>query len=59
VCEPEIGHRSASICHLGVIAIRLGRELRWNPEAEQFVDDAEADTWLKREMRAPWSYDVV
>ena len=57
ICEAEIGHRSASLCHLGVIALRLGRNLKWNPQAEQFVDDAEATHWLSREMRKPWSYD--
>ncbi len=59
ICEAEIGHRSATLCHLGVIALRLGRNLKWNPQAEQFVDDAEATLWLSREMRKPWSYDQV
>ena len=59
ICEPEIGHRSASICHLGVIAIRLGRELEWNPQQEQFVGDAEANSFVSREMRKPWSYASV
>lgn len=59
ICEPEIGHRSASICHLGVIAIRLGRELQWDPEKEQFVGDAEANSFVSREMRKPWSYTSV
>lgn len=59
ICEAEIGHRSASICHLGVIALRLGRKLKWDARAERFVADKEADQWLAREMRKPWSYDVV
>jgi hypothetical protein len=50
-------HRSVSVCHLGNIAMRLGRSLRWDPETEQFVDDAEANGWLKREQRA--GYEVV
>ena len=45
-------HRSVSVCHIGNIAMRLGRSLRWDPTAEEFVDDAEANTWLKREQRA-------
>jgi predicted dehydrogenase len=53
VCDAEIGHRSASVCHLGVIAIRLGRELKWDPATESFAD-GEANQWLAREMRAPW-----
>lgn len=59
VCDPEIGHRSVSICHLGVIALRTGRKLTWNPEQEQFVGDADANGYLAREMRKPWSYDSV
>ena len=34
----EIGHRSASICHLGNIAIKLQAKLKWDPKAERFVD---------------------
>ena len=32
-------HRSVSVCHIGNIAMRLGRSLRWDPSAEEFVDD--------------------
>jgi predicted dehydrogenase len=59
ICEAEIGHRSVSVCHLGVIALRLGRKLKWNPIREQFIDDAEANSWLAREMRKPWTYDAA
>ena len=59
ICEAEIGHRSASVCHLGVIALRLGRKLNWNPQAERFVGDDEANRWLTRELRKPWSYESV
>jgi hypothetical protein len=52
-----VGHRSASVCHLGVIAIRMKRELNWDPAKEQFVDDADASKWLAREPRKPWSYE--
>lgn len=45
-------HRSVSTCHLGNISMRLGRPLKWNPDNEEFVDDAEANSWLKREQRA-------
>jgi myo-inositol 2-dehydrogenase / D-chiro-inositol 1-dehydrogenase len=47
-------HRSVSVCHLGNIAMRLGRKLRWEPGAEQFVGDAEANAWLRRTQRAPY-----
>jgi predicted dehydrogenase len=50
----ENAHRSVSIAHLGNIAMRLGRKVRWNPDAERFVNDPEADGMLNRAMRAPW-----
>jgi predicted dehydrogenase len=59
ICDAEIGHRSASVCHLGVISIRLGRRLNWNPEKEAFVNDQQAESYVAREMRKPWSYDTV
>ncbi len=57
ICEPEIGHRSASICHLGTIAIRTGRDLKWDPVKEEFIGDAEANSFLSREMRKPWTLE--
>ena len=59
ICEVNIGHRSASVCHLGVISMRLGRALQWNPKTQQFVGDRDANQWWAREMRAPWGYDSV
>jgi predicted dehydrogenase len=59
ICDAETGHRSASVCHLGVLAIRLGRKLTWDPEKERFVNDKEADGYLTREMRKPWTYEMV
>ncbi|MDO8587713.1 MAG: Gfo/Idh/MocA family oxidoreductase [Armatimonadota bacterium] len=55
ICDAEIGHRSASVCHLGNISLRLnGRKLRWDPEAERFIGDEEANAYIKRPMRKPW-----
>ncbi len=59
ICDAEIGHRSASVCHLGVIAMRLGRELEFDPLSETFVGDIQANEWLSREMRKPWSLESV
>jgi predicted dehydrogenase len=59
ICDAEIGHRSVSVCHLGVIALRFGRKLQWDPAKEQFVGDREANSMLNREMRKPWTYDAV
>lgn len=59
ICTAAIGHRSASLCHLGVIAIRLGRGLDWDPVKEQFVNDDEANDYVARPMRKPFDYDMV
>ena len=48
---PEIGHRSASVCHLANIARQLGRRLSWDPVTEAFDDDAEADQRIHRPRR--------
>ena len=55
ICDPEIGHRSVSVCHLGNISLRLGgRRLDWDPKKEEFVNDIEANTYLSRPARGPW-----
>jgi hypothetical protein len=48
------GHLSATICHLGIISYRTGRELTFNPETERFINDQEADKFLTREYRKPY-----
>jgi len=53
--EPvEAGHRTATLCHLGNIAMKLRRKIRWDPEKEQILDDAEASGMLERPLRQPW-----
>ncbi len=55
ICDVEIGHRAATICHLGNIALRLGRRIQWNPATERIVGDDEAAKWVSRPYRAPWA----
>jgi len=61
ICAVEIGHRSASVCHLGAISLRTGKKLQWDPEKEVFVGDnaAEANGFATREMRKPYDYSFV
>lgn len=47
----ELGHRSATACHLGNIASRLKRTLFFDAESEQFVGDEEANRLLTRSYR--------
>jgi hypothetical protein len=49
--EIEIGHLTASLCHLGNIATRLGRSLEFDPQIEQFIDDDEANRLVGRSYR--------
>ena len=51
----EIGHRSATVCHIGTISALLGRKLRWDPQRERFEGDDEANRRLERPMRSPWT----
>lgn len=51
----EIAHRTATVAHLGNIAYWLDRPLRWDAEKEEIVGDAEANRWLDRPKREPWS----
>ncbi len=54
VADVEIGHRSATVCHLGNIARWAGRRLRWDPVTERFPDDKDANQFLDRERKKPW-----
>lgn len=58
VAPVETAHRSITICHLGNIAMRLGREkLKWDPAKEQIIDDAEAAKMLSRPYRGSWKLE--
>ena len=53
--DVEIGHRSTTVCHLGNISCWLKREITWDPVTETFPGDDEANSYLDRERRAPWT----
>lgn len=60
VAPVEVAHRSITICHLGNIAMRLGRDrLKWDPDRELILDDAEADAMRTRAYRDPWKLEEV
>jgi predicted dehydrogenase len=56
ICPAEVGHRTASVCHLANIGYQLRRPLHWDPVKEQFRKDPEANKLVSRQPRAPWSY---
>ncbi len=57
--DVEIGHRSISISHLLNITRELGRKLHWDPAAEQFKNDDEANALLDRPRRAGFELPTV
>jgi len=52
--NPELAQRAHTICHCASICLRLGRPVRWDPRAERFIDDDDANRMLARTLRAPW-----
>ena len=61
IASAEVGHRSATICHLGVIALRLGTRLQWDPARERFTGEGarQANRWVSRPMRKPYDYTFI
>ena len=61
VCPVEVGHRSATIGHLIVIAMRLGLKLQWDPYKQFFVGShaKEANQHVTRIMRQPHDYTFI
>ena len=57
IADVEEGHRVATACHLANISLRLGRQIVWDAQREEIVNDREAAAMLERPYRAPW--DIV
>lgn len=56
--DAEGGHRRASLSHLALASMRLGRTLKWNPATEKVVGDEEANRLLQpKPLRAPWKLE--
>ncbi|MCI0335127.1 MAG: Gfo/Idh/MocA family oxidoreductase [Planctomycetes bacterium] len=51
ISDVESQHRSVTTCHLGNIAMWVGRPLKWDSQAEHFIDDSEANSRLQRPQR--------
>jgi predicted dehydrogenase len=54
IAPAEEAHRSASVGHLGVIAIETGRTITWDPATETIIGDPDAERLLARAYRAPY-----
>lgn len=51
----ENGFRSATIVNMGAVALRLGRNLKFDPDKLLFVDDEAANRLIDQPMRYPWT----
>jgi predicted dehydrogenase len=54
--DVEVGHYSATLCHMANIAMRTGRRLKFNSARERFFDDAQANKYLTNQYR--WGYEL-
>jgi len=54
IAPAETAHRSASVGHLGVIAMEIGRKIKWDPATETIIGDPEAERLLGHSYRKPW-----
>ncbi len=54
----EIGHRTASLCHIVNLCYEFDRKLVWNPEKEEFFFDDEANRRRGNPIREPYSLKV-
>ncbi len=52
-------HRTATIAHMGHIAMTLKRKLHWDPAKEEFINDDAANKMRSREERDPWKLKEI
>ena len=49
------GFRSCTIINMGKIALQLGRNLKFNPVTQEFINDEQANRLINPAMRSPWT----
>jgi hypothetical protein len=50
------GHRSCTLVNMGVVALRLGRNLTFDPLKQVFTNDEAANALIDQPMRGEWHY---
>lgn len=59
IANHEVGHRTATLCHINNLALRLQRPLAWDPESEKFIGDDDANALLMPTMREPYTLTSI
>ncbi len=60
ICDVDTAVRSDTLCQIALIAVKRGRRLEWDPRAERFADDEEANAMLRsRAFRGDWRLKEV
>jgi len=59
ICKVEVGHRTATVCHLGNIAARTGKKVVWDPVKEVIVGDPTVAALADKAYRAPWKLPAI
>ena len=54
ICPVEVGHRSATVCHLGTIALRTGKQLEWDADKMEVKGRPDLKQFIQREYRDGW-----
>ena len=54
ITPAEVAHRSASLGHVGMVAMMVGRKIKWDPDKEQVIGDEVANRLIGRAQREPW-----
>jgi hypothetical protein len=55
ICDIEAAVRGDTLCQLALIAVKQGRKLQWDPQAERFVGDEASNAMLQpRTFRGAW-----
>ena len=59
--DVEAGHRATTLCCIASVARELGRNLKWDPVHEQFIDDeqANANRWMTRRRRNEFKLPAI
>jgi predicted dehydrogenase len=59
ISDVDTHHRTMTCCHLCNISLMLGRELKWDPQKEEFDGDEQATTLMTRPRREKFSWQAT